>query len=125
MLVLVYFLTLKTQAFLDNAYVTKGEVIELIESSSSDSNAVAPLVTFLNDKGQYTEFVSSHASYPPAYEVGELVDVYYLPEKPDSAKVGDFFSIWGLHLIFGILGCVFFSVGVLFILVGYVNSKKT
>lgn len=101
-----------TRAFLDSAITVQGEVIELIPVSSSDHGTMyRPLVRFQSLEGEWIEVSPGSASSPPAYDVGETVEVFYQAGKPHSAKISGFFSLWGGVLILGILGGVFTLLG--------------
>jgi len=50
--------------------------------------------------------------------IGDTVTVRYRPDQPDLAEIEGFLSLWGLTLVFGVLGAVFLFVG-LGILVGF------
>jgi uncharacterized protein DUF3592 len=74
--VLSYHFCAKTGAFLANARRTKGSVVELRESDSSDaSSTYAPVVEFKDEQGGAHTFVDSLSSSPPSYRVGEAVGV--------------------------------------------------
>ena len=46
-----------------------------------------------------------------ANNINEKVDVLYIPEYPNEAKIKSFFSLWGGATILGTLGLVFFIIG--------------
>ena len=113
-----------TQNFLGTALTTKGIVTDLIRSRSSDSYTYKPLVEFETEEGLKVEFVSSTGSNPPSYSVGEVVDVLYQPSSPEKAKISGFFSLWGLSVIMGGIGTVFFLIGFSIILSARLKRKK-
>ncbi len=100
-----------SQRFIAQALVAEGTVIELISSRSSDSITYRPRVTFSAQDGQRYEFVSSSGSNPPSYSRGERVTVLYSADNPNNAQLNGFFSLWGLTLILGVMGAVFFAIG--------------
>jgi hypothetical protein len=111
------FLFKDTQSFLKIAERTDGKVVDLVafESTDTDDNrrsvTYAPVVEFLTKEGEKITFTSSTRSYPPSYSRGEAVEIFYLPGNPEKAKINDFFSLWGIAVVFGGLGIVFFLTG--------------
>ena len=101
-----------TRAFLNSSIAVSGEVIELIRVSSSDHGTMyRPLVRFQSLEGEWIEISPGSASSPPAYDVGEPVEVFYQAGKPHSAKISGFFSLWGGVFVLGILGGSFTLMG--------------
>lgn len=100
-----------TSTFLETATAKPGVVTDLIRSRSSDSNAYYPIVQFEYKPGSPVEFQSSSGSNPPSYSRGEEVRVLSTPGEPESARIDDFFSLWGVTLIVGGIGTAFFLVG--------------
>ena len=107
MLAGTFYLSQDTRAFLASAVQAEGTVIELVRSHKT----YRPVIRFTDRHDQTVEFTSSAGSNPPSYAVGEKVAVLYLPEKPHTAEIDDFFMIWGGLIILGILGVVFFLIG--------------
>jgi hypothetical protein len=126
------FLTYRsTNSFLEEAAKAEGTVVELVQSRSSNSTTYKPTVQFTDQNGRAIEFVSSSGSNPPSYSKGEKVEVLYLPTDPQNAKIRGFFSLWGLSVILGLLGGVFFLIGICIMLAdtlkedNYEYLKKT
>jgi hypothetical protein len=88
-----------------------GKVVDFHEKRSDQRFTYAPVVLFETTNKNVIEFISSTSSNPPSYQVGEFVDVLYLPSNPHNAKIDSFFSLWGSSLIFFVLGSIFLSVG--------------
>ena len=128
MLVGTFFIYKSTSNFLEKAITAKGTVVDLRESrsSSSSSNSItyAPVVKFTDNQGKETEFTNSSSSNPPSYDVGEIVEVLYEQEKPQSAKINGFFSLWLGTLILGGLGSIFASIGLGFFVYDIRKNKK-
>ena len=100
-----------TSDFIDNSLLEKGQVINLLEQESEDSTTYAPVIRYSDFDGENHEFVSSSSSNPPAYEIGESVEVLYLKSNPETAEIKSFFSLWGAATIMLIMGIGFFSLG--------------
>ena len=83
-------------------------------STSTYSTTYCPFVEYTTTDGETIEVNLNECSSPPAYEVGDPVEVYYNPEDPQQAIlkggtlqiVGNIFAI-----VFGILGGVVCLVG--------------
>src|SRR5687768_6517911 len=89
------FIYYNEQQFLNKAISAPGIVTQMGESrSSKGSPTYYPIVEFTDQAGQKTIFSSSYSSSPPAYEVGETVEVLYEPGKPSQAEIKGFFSQW-------------------------------
>ena len=102
-----------TQNFTQGALTGDGVVTELVRARSSDSNSSTyrPVVEFHTDDGSLVEVTSTMGSNSPSFRVGESVQVYYHADRPHQAKINSFLSLWGLPLIFGGIGGIFFLVG--------------
>lgn len=113
-----------TRSFLAKAITTQGTVVELVRSRSSDSSTYRPVVRFKDRAGREHEFTSSTGSNPPSYSTGEIVEVYYLSERPDDAKMSGYFALWGGASIFAGLGAVFVLVGGGMIVVPMLKARR-
>jgi len=114
-----------TSEFIDNASSTTGQVTDLLahRSDSSSSPTYAPEVEFSVD-GQIYSFISSSSSNPPAYDLGEQVEVIYDPQSPGSdARINGFMSLWMAPLIVGILGLVFASIALVMTVIGIKRQR--
>jgi hypothetical protein len=105
------FLAVQTQGFLAQAERTTGTVVDLVWKQSSDSSNYKPEVEWTAPDGSAHRFISSVGSNPPSYQRGQTVEVFYQPGKPESAKLGGFFPLWGGVLVCGLLGLVFSATG--------------
>jgi hypothetical protein len=105
----IYYHELK---FLNKAVTATGVVTQLgVSRSSEGSSTYYPIVEFTDQTGGKTIFSSSYSSSPPAYEVGETVEVLYEPGKASQAEIKGFFSQWLAVLITGFLGVIFSTIG--------------
>jgi hypothetical protein len=110
-----------TRSFIARAEVASGTVVALERTSS---NAYSPVVDFVAPGGQMIEFRSSFGSSPPAYEVGEKVEVLYLPDQPRKARIRGIFALWGGALILCGVGLVFTGVGGGMALFAYLRERR-
>ncbi len=83
-----------------NGETTIGEVIRLEESDSSEGGCCvySPVIEF-DANGETYSFEGDNASYPPAYEVGEQVNIIYDPANPDTAQINKWTERWLFPII--------------------------
>lgn len=114
------------QQFLDKAHVASGKVIEVRKDrSSKNGRTFYPIVEFIDEQGKTIRFNSSFSTSPPAYEVGELVEVYYEYNKPYRAEIKGFFPQWLTVLISGTMCLIFSSLGIVILSIsGRVKKKR-
>lgn len=79
---------------------TTGTVIELEESSSNEGGCCvySPVIEFQANGQTYT-FEGDNASYPPAYQVGETVQVIYDPGDLNTAQINKWSERWLFPII--------------------------
>ena len=79
---------------------TTGTVVRLEESDTSEGGCCvySPVVEF-NANGQTYSFEGDNASDPPAYDVGEEVNVIYHPKDPDTAQINKWTERWLFPLL--------------------------
>ena len=103
-----------------NATKTTGTVLELVASTSKNSQGssttYAPLVSYTDNSGGTHQYKPNYSSNPPGYEVGEKVDVFYDPKNPDDVKLGGLGEYTGAFVLGGI-GLVFALIGLIAVLV--------
>ncbi len=86
---------------LDNEGATAtGIVVSLDESDDSEGGCCvySPVIEF-EAGGQTYSFDGGNASYPPAYEVGEQVEVIFDPAAPDTAQINKWTERWLFPII--------------------------
>lgn len=103
------FLYYRQTQFLERARETEGLVVNLVPND----NMYAPVIRFFLPNGDEVVFQSSLSSSPPRYEVEETVTIYYDPEKPDDARIGNWFDLWFAPLLLSIMGGIFSVVGII------------
>lgn len=123
MLLLALALWNKTRGFIARAATATGTVTELIEVRDDDggSSTYKPVVKFVDPGGEEIRFTSSYSSRPPAYDVGEAVEVLFVP---GDARIKGFGSLWLGPLILGGLGTVFTAIGLSIFGVGRANARQ-
>lgn len=118
--------------FMRESIVANGEIVDIVTKTSRDSDGNAtrsryPVIRFQDETGKVVEFESSTSS-SGGIRIGESVEVRYRPGNPKKAKSNSFGDIYGLSIVFGILGLVFSGLGVPFFWLGIrdgINEKKS
>ena len=79
---------------------TTGTVVRMNEQSDGEGGCCTyvPVVDFQVNGSVYT-FEGDTASDPPAYRVGEQVDVRYDPTDPNTAQIDSWFERWIFPII--------------------------
>jgi hypothetical protein len=111
--------TVSIAVFLASAERTEGRVVALNERTSSGSRSIVwyPTVEYTVD-GRVYSIDSSFASSPPAYSVGEHVQVAYDPADPPDARIVSFGTNYLPATLFGGLGVVFAPLGTVLFVMG-------
>jgi hypothetical protein len=102
-----------TRAFLRDAIEGTGMVIAVDRSRSADGDGFVyyPVIEFTPLDGNQIEFTANVGSNPPAYAVGDSVNLLYRPESPQAARIKDFWSLWLGEIIVVGIGGVFTPIG--------------
>lgn len=94
---------------------TQGMVVEMARrprkvGETVTPNSFAPVVQFTTEKGEQRKYYSTLYSGLNTYQIGQTVDIWYLPDAPDKATMagGD---AWILSLAFGIFGLAMCLIG--------------
>ncbi len=100
-----------------NGVPVKGTVVELTDSTSTDSDgkrstSIYPVVEFTPADGRARRFRGSTGSSSPDYSVGQSVNVVYHREDPDQAQLADFSQFWLGPVAITLFGLVFSVFGV-------------
>jgi len=111
-----FYLHRSTQRFLEVAESAQGSVFNHVQQRSTDgddgsvSYSYYPEVRFTAQGSEIT-FKSSVGSDPPAYRIGESVEVLYDPANPHDAKIRSFTSLYLGTLLVSGMGLIFAAVG--------------
>ncbi|PUZ23824.1 Protein of unknown function [Chitinophaga costaii] len=110
------FIYFHVHSFKASAVKTTGVVEDLLSksggssASSSHTTTYKPVIRYTDNAGATHHYVSNFSSNPPAYKVGESVDVYFDPKHPDDPTLGGWSEYFGA-MVLGALGFVFSMVG--------------
>ncbi len=106
-----------------DALQAPGEVIGLSESCDNDGCVYRPDVRFTTVAGETVYYHSTYGSYPPEYQVGEAVNIYYKSDNPQKAIIAGEGGIF--RIIFMAIGGIVMLGGVVFFGVNLYNSFLT
>jgi hypothetical protein len=101
----------RTRAFVRQSAIAPGTIVALTENRERDEISYFPKVTFRTPSGREITFQSEMGSSLDAGRIGHAVVVRYRPDQPHTAEIDSFMSLWGLALVFGVLGGVFLFTG--------------
>jgi hypothetical protein len=96
--------------FLQIAKVAPGSVIALDWSDDSQRSGARPVVRY-ELRGEPYQLTGNGWSNPPAYAVGDQVQVLYPPDQPKAGRLYSWFEFWFVPTLLGSLGLVFALVG--------------
>ncbi len=83
----------REQRFLARAQPASGTVVDLDLSSDSDgSSTFCPVIEFTTEAGEPVRYYGNVCSNPPAYNVGQQVEVVYDPQKITHVQMSGFWS---------------------------------
>ncbi|MBN2087088.1 DUF3592 domain-containing protein [Candidatus Peregrinibacteria bacterium] len=112
-----YYTYKNTNDFIGKSISANGEVLDM-----EIGDTYRPIVQFTTQDGKAITFTGSVGSNPPQYNIGENVEVLYIAENPQEAKIKSIIQLWLLPLILGGMGIVFAGVG--FGIVFFRNRRK-
>jgi hypothetical protein len=58
---------------------------------------------------------SDVCSWPPSFEVGQPVTIYYDPANPSNSQLDSFMGVWFIPALFTFMGGVFGTIGYFFL----------
>lgn len=99
------------QRFLQTASKAQAAVVEMVQRNGDHGSSYAPVYVFRDAAGKEQKVYSRCSSYPPAYQVGDKINVLYDPRSPRDAQIDSFFDMWGWMAIVGGIGLVYAVTG--------------
>ena len=88
-----------------------GTIIALTENREGGEITHFPKIRFQAASGREITFESAMGSSLATHRVGDVVTVRYRVDQPYQAEIDSFMSLWGVALLFGVLGVAFLFVG--------------
>jgi hypothetical protein len=105
------FFFMHTQQQITNVLHVQGKVIELVAQGPGEDASVAPKVSFVARNGDTYTFTSSMSTYPPSFQKGQIVELYYDPQNPKEAVIDTFWELWFVNVLLTGLSLPFLGVG--------------
>jgi hypothetical protein len=90
---------------------TDGTVVELRQDREQVETVHFPRIRFETPAGREIVFESGMGSSLSKWSVGDAVPVRYRPDRPNSAEIDSFLALWGVTMLFGLLGGAFLFIG--------------
>ena len=110
-----------TWRFVDKASHVDGTVVALKKGTFSQT---WPIVAFETTSGARIRFQGNKPSRPsPRFPIGTRLDILYDEREPSNARINTFIDMWGLTLVFGIIGLVFLALGTAVLFLGRGRSR--
>lgn len=102
-----------TLKFRKEATTTEGTVVDFSTSRDNKGKVMySPIVEYRDLSGTTRQLSSSVSSSSPGYDRGDKVNVRFMPQTPESARIDSFMENWFAPLLLGGLGFLFFAIGV-------------
>lgn len=101
---------IETLIFLRASRKTYALVVRLAKTRNSDRQTMyLPVLEFQSAGERKISVTSTIASNPPAYKIGEQVEIRYLTKNPQSAKINSFSEIWLITIFLTIFATACFA----------------
>jgi Protein of unknown function (DUF3592) len=105
------FFFLYTQQQITNVLHVQGKVVELVAQDTDEDASVAPRISFVAKNGDTYTFTSSVSTYPPSFQKGQTVELYYDPKNPKEAVIDTFWELWFVNVLLTGISLPFLGVG--------------
>lgn len=103
-----------TYRIVRNGLQTQGIVVENVHKPrrglEPQTTSLAPVVQFFTSTGEQKFYYSQTYTTPAAYQVGETVAIWYLPDNPIEATLNGV-DAWIFPVVFGIFGAAACLIG--------------
>jgi len=100
-----------TARFVSHSVVAKGMVTGLNEQNGENGKMFAPEYTFTAQDGRTYNAVSTSSRNPPAYQVGQSIQVLYDPHYPEHNRIDSFWHLWGFTAAFLLVAAILAVLG--------------
>jgi hypothetical protein len=106
------FAILKVRRQLANSAKAVGRVVSFGKISGQRGYLYCPQVEFQIPTGQTFKFQSEVGSQPPAYKIGQQVQVVYQIGAPNKAEIDSAMALWFVPGCMSLMGVAFLFLGV-------------
>lgn len=106
---------------------TEGTVISMREvpPTQDAGETWTPTIKFKDRSGKERTFESNVSSDPPAYEIGEKVELLYPEGRPEDVFINSFLEKWFTPIMLGIGGLVMFISSIWMMFTGFRRNKPS
>ena len=104
---ILFFLAVQSEK--SESITAQAKVIDY-KTHNSGRTEYQSILEYQNDRGETVQFTDEIRNYSPRHELGEEVEILYIPNKVHTEKINTFFSIYFLPailLFFGIGSVIF------------------
>jgi len=111
--------------FVQTAERAEGTVIEIVKGRDRDGHTTYwPVIAFTDHQGQRHEFESNIKSSSSSYSVDDKMPILYDRDRPASASIDSWASLYLGPLVLGIFATVFLVLAIVFFVTGLGKAKK-
>lgn len=88
------FFYLRAHCLISSTQRVAGKIVELREARADGRMVYYPVFTFSDSTGVEHTITSKAGSFPPPFQVGEAVTVFYAPRYPKEAMIDSLGQLW-------------------------------
>ncbi len=107
-------------SFVVNARTASGVVVSLEKSGS----VYRPVVVFTTSDGRQVTLTDTHGTNPPSQKVNDTVEVYYLPDRPQQARLNSFLELWAGPVLLGAFAAFWLITGIASLSYGLGRARR-
>ena len=112
-----------TQQFIRLAHPVQGTVTAYEEYSFGGSTHYRPVVSYTDKQGQSLQFVAPNGDNPPAYLIGQSVEVIYVPGAEQQPRINKFSNLWSSAVLMAVVGMLSLAIGFGMLVYQYLKHK--
>ncbi len=124
LLLIAGLLYLVEASFLGRAELTTGTVTKLERTlSAGEGYSYCPVFTFTSRDGRAVSYQGNVCADPPAYKVGDRVELFYDPGNVKHVQMNNFWSKYVGVFVLGVIGAPFTLLGLVSLIAGRSKSQ--
>lgn len=106
---------------------TTGIVTELreVKGNVDVGTTYKPILKYKDKNGREYIYTSANSSDPPAYDIGEKVEMFYNETNPEEAFINSAWEKWTGTIVLFICAVVMFPIGIWMIFTGFKRNKSS
>lgn len=106
---------------------TEGTVVSmrLVPPTQDAGETWTPTIKFKDRNGKEFTFESNVSSDPPAYQIGEKVELLYPEDRPEDAFINSWIEKWLTPVLLGIAGLVMLCCSIWMIFTAFRREKSS